>query len=75
MRWYQYCGVSTTPGGRGLYSTRVNLWLRAILMVRDVRGPEWPFIRFQKLGLGGKIPRVFLDSFETNRGLYASLVC
>ena len=31
-------------------------------MVRDVRGPEWPFIRFQKLGLSGEIPIVVLDS-------------
>ena len=44
-------------------------------MVRDVRGLEWPFIRFQKLELGGEIPRVFLDSPETNRGLYVLLVC
>ena len=27
-------------------------------MVRDVRRPKWPFIRFQKFGLGGEIPRV-----------------
>ena len=27
-------------------------------MVRDVRGPEWSFIRCQKLGLSGEIPRV-----------------
>ena len=27
-------------------------------MVRDVRGPKWPFIGFQKFGLGGEIPRV-----------------
>ena len=27
-------------------------------MVMDVQGPEWPFIRFQKLGLSGEIPRV-----------------
>ena len=44
-------------------------------MVRDVRGPEWPFIRCQKLRLGGKIPRVVLDSPETDRGLYVLLVC
>ena len=39
-------------------------------MVRDVRGPEWPFIRFKKLGLSGEIPRVVLDSPETDRGLF-----
>ena len=44
-------------------------------MVRDVRGPEWLFIRCQKLGLSGEIPRVVLDSPETNRGLYVLLVC
>ena len=27
-------------------------------MVKDVRGPEWSFIRFPKFGLGGEIPRV-----------------
>ena len=27
-------------------------------MVKDVQGPEWSFIRFQKFGLGGEIPRV-----------------
>ena len=44
-------------------------------MVRDVRGPEWSFIRFQKLGLSGEIPRLVLDSPETDRGLYVLLVC
>ena len=39
-------------------------------MVRDVQGPEWPFIRFQKLGLSGEILRVVLDSPETDRGLF-----
>ena len=28
-----------------------------------------------KLGLGGEIPRVVLDSPETDRGLYMLLVC
>ena len=44
-------------------------------MVRDVQGPEWSFIRCQKLGLSGEIPIVVLDSLETNRGLYVLLVC
>ena len=44
-------------------------------MVRDVRGTEWPFIWFQKLGLSGEIPRVVLDSLEIDRGLYVLLVC
>ena len=45
-------------------------------MVRDVRGPEWPFIQFQKLGPNGEIPRVVLDSPETNRGLFVcGFVC
>ena len=44
-------------------------------MVRDVWGPEWLFIRFQKLRLSGEIPRVVLDSPETDRGLYMLLVC
>ena len=39
-------------------------------MVREVRVPEWPFIRFQKLELSGEIPRVILDSPETDRGLF-----
>ena len=44
-------------------------------MVRDVRGPEWQFIWFQKLGLSGEIPRVVLDNLETGCGLYVLLVC
>ena len=44
-------------------------------MVRDVRGPKRPFIRCQKLRLGGEIPRVVLDSPETDHGLYVLLVC
>ena len=44
-------------------------------MVRDVRGPEWSFIRCQKLGLGGEIPIVVLDIPETDCGLYVLLVC
>ena len=44
-------------------------------MVRDVRGPEWSFIRFQKLGLSDEIPRVVLYSPETDHGLYELLVC
>ena len=51
------------------------LWLRAILTVRDVRGPEWSFIRCQKLGLSGEIPIVVLDSSETDRGPYVLLMC
>ena len=43
-------------------------------MVRDVRVPEWPFIRFQKLRLSGEIPRVVLDSPKTNQGLFELLV-
>ena len=43
-------------------------------MVRDVRGPKWPFIQFQKLGLSGGIPRVVLDSPKTSRGLFELLV-
>ena len=44
-------------------------------MVRDVRGPEWSFIRFQKLGLSGEIPGVVLDKPEIDRGLYMLLMC
>ena len=33
------------------------------------------FIRCQKLGLSGEIPRVVLDSPETDCGLYVLLVC
>ena len=42
-------------------------------MVRDVQGSEWPFIRFQKLGMSGEIPIVVLDNPETDRGLYVLL--
>ena len=34
-------------------------------MVRDVLGPKQPSIQFQKLRLGGEIPRVVLDNPET----------
>ena len=34
-------------------------------MDRDVPRPGWPCIWFQRLGLGGEIPRVVLDSPET----------
>ena len=44
-------------------------------MVRDVRGPKWPFIRFQKFGLSGEIPGVVLDSPETDSRMYELLVC
>ena len=44
-------------------------------MVRDVRGPKWPFIQCQKLGLSGKIPIVVLDSPKIDRGLYVLFVC
>ena len=44
-------------------------------MVRDVRGPKWLFLQFQKLGLSEEIPIVVLDSPETDRGLYVLLVC
>ena len=43
-------------------------------MVRDVRGLEWSIIQFQKLGPSDEIPRVVLDSPETDRGLYVLLV-
>ena len=43
-------------------------------MDRDVQGPKWSFIRFQKSGLGGEIPRVFLDSPETDHGLCVACV-
>ena len=39
-------------------------------MVRDVQGPDWPFIRFQNFGLGGEIPRVIFGQLETGRGLF-----
>ena len=75
MQVYKYYGVSATSGDRSLYLTYVNRWLRSILMVGDVRGPEWSFIRCQKLGLSGEIPKVVLDSPKTDRGLYVLLVC
>ena len=34
-------------------------------MVRDVLWHKWLFIQFQKLRLGGEIPRVVIDSPET----------
>ena len=44
-------------------------------MVRDVGGPGWPFIRFQKLRLSGELPGMVLDSPKTDLGLYVLLVC
>ena len=55
---YRYCGVSATLGGRGFSPTCFIPWIRAILMVRDVRGLEWSFIRCQKLRLSGEICHV-----------------
>ena len=43
-------------------------------MDRDVRGPGWSFIWFQKSGLGGEILRVFLDNPETDHGLCVACV-
>ena len=43
-------------------------------MGKNVQGPEWSFIRFQKSGLGSEIPIVFLDSPKTDRGLCVLLV-
>ena len=34
-------------------------------MDRDVLRPGWSCIQFQRLGLGGEIPRVVHDSSET----------
>ena len=48
--------------GRWGFSLRFILWLRAILMARDARGPEWLFIRCQRLGWSGEIPRVVLNN-------------
>ena len=36
-------------------------------MVKDVWGLEWSFIRFQKVGLGGEIPRVTFGQSQTDR--------
>ena len=44
-------------------------------MVRNVWGPEWPFIRFQKLGLSGEITIMVLDSPETDRKLFCVALC
>ena len=43
-------------------------------MVRDIRGPEWSFIRCQKFRLSGEILRVVLDSPETDRD-YMCCLC
>ena len=72
---YMYYGVSTTSGGKGLYPTCVNLWLRVILMVGDIQGLQWSFIWCQKLRLSGEIPIVVLNSLETDCGMYVLLVC
>ena len=65
---------------RQLWEGRVFFYLiyslaKSHFMVRDIRGPEWSFIQFQKLGLSGEIPIVVLDSPETDHGLYLLLVC
>ena len=41
----------------------------------DILRPGWPCFKFQKLVLSGEIPRVVLESPETDRGLYVLLVC
>ena len=37
-------------------------------MVRDVLGPKWSCLQFQKLGLSEEIPIVVIDSPKTDRG-------
>ena len=45
-------------------------------MVMDARGPEWSFIRFQRLDWVVKSLVSPLDSPETNRGLFmCGFVC
>ena len=45
-------------------------------MVRDVRGPEWSFIRFQNLEWVVKSLESSLDSPEIDRGLFVcGFVC
>ena len=39
-------------------------------MDRDVLGPRWPFIQFQKLRLSGEIPRVSMTVSRPSVGLY-----
>ena len=39
-------------------------------MDRDVLRPEWPCFQFQILGLSEKIPRVVVNNFETEVGLF-----
>ena len=36
----------------------------------DILRPEWPCIQFQRLGLGGEIPRVVHDSSRPRVGLF-----
>ena len=38
----------------GFSPTWLSPCLRTLLMVRDVLGPTWSFIQFQKLGLSGE---------------------
>ena len=42
-------------------------------MVRDVRGPEWSFLRFQNLDRVVKIPTVVLDGPDTGHDLFVWL--
>ena len=42
-------------------------------MVRDVQGPKWSFIRFQKLDWVVKSLELRLDSPETDQGLFVWL--
>ena len=79
MRGYQFCGVSTTPRGRGLLLLGLFFGLRALLMVWVVEGREWPFGLSQNLGpkcwkLGTVLgsPKTYLRTFI---GPYALFVC
>ena len=44
-------------------------------MDENILRPGWPCFQLQRLGLSDEIPRVVLDSPETDRGLYVLLVC
>ena len=44
-------------------------------MDRDVLRPGWPCIQFQRLELNGEIPKVVLDSSETECWIFHVTFC
>ena len=63
-----------TPRGR-VFSYLLYSLVKSHLNGWDILRLGWPCFQSQRLGLSEEIPRVVLDSPETDRGLCVLLVC